>query len=257
MWTGAGSPDLYFYPALSALLWSHTPLNAMQFPWRFLVLFDVAAALGIGLLVVGALRSEAAAGRWVARLLVGGFALTMAVGLAAEHRRWLPTEPITASNAWALEERIGPVEWLAMSDRPIGFRLRDIKQFGGVMPPLDKAPEIATTTPGATVALITSQPMEMIFEASSAEGMEIVARRTFWRHWRLEPLEGGAPVPLAATDGHPLVTARLPGGDGRWRLSLQRPLAVLIGIGVSVLALALSALALVLERRIGRASKAL
>ncbi|MEM6676970.1 MAG: hypothetical protein AAF675_03765 [Pseudomonadota bacterium] len=240
---------------LSVIIWFHTPLSIMQFPWRFLLLFDFGAALGLGLLVERAISQEVTPARALARFGTGGFLGGIAIILVVGHTHWLPTGPIEARLQWKIEERIGPLEWLSLGGRERSFDLDDLTRRRSVMPPLLNAPEVQTLTAGATADLIASDPFQILFEASSSTGMEIVLRRSFWPYWRLEPLDGGPAVPLSATEGHPLVTATLPAGRQQWRLSLATPPSLWLGILVSCLGLALAIGGLVALQRKPRAQQ--
>ncbi|MEO0429997.1 MAG: hypothetical protein AAF160_21470 [Pseudomonadota bacterium] len=213
---------------ISKALWMHTPLDVMQFPWRFLVVLEIAAAIGIGL------GAEQAARRWTAwrHLLWGAVPITLLVmavvqvTLDAEARRFGEQRPLAT---WALDKKIGPIEWLSTNGAGTAFTLRDLAEWGDVLQPLDATPTLWTDTKDAAILPISVAPREIVFRASSAEGMTVSFRRGFWSFWRLERVDGSAVVPLDATAPHPLLTARLPAGDAVWRLWLTPPIFAVAG----------------------------
>ncbi|MEM6488600.1 MAG: hypothetical protein AAF677_10105, partial [Pseudomonadota bacterium] len=92
---------------LATLLWAATPLERIQFPWRFLLLTD----LGVAVLAGAGVAAFRAAGAWrraglgLAALALGGIAL-------AGQARVLTHGPKAPLYPALLELRSGPPEWL-------------------------------------------------------------------------------------------------------------------------------------------------
>lgn len=223
----------FMWSPLAAPIYAHTPMQMLQFPWRFSVLADFAWALAVGM----AVNMMGRGGPLIRRIGSGGaIAITAGTLVLLQPPFWKPnTGPIW--EPWTLTElRISPLEWLSTGTGKRPFSFDDLAERGAPLPPLDGAPTVAAE--GGTVAVVAESPREILFASDCAAPCAVTFRRNHWAQWRLEPIEGGEPVALAAAAPHPLATAVLPAGQMAWRMALHRPVAEYLGWALSGFGLA-------------------
>ena len=197
---------------VSALIWQHTPIDVIQFPWRFLILADIAFAIALALLA-----SLIGAGSAPARRVVAMAALSIAVVFTGMGLKALDHNPRPAFPAPELiEKRATVTEWLGRSDRTLPFSPRTLITDGlpGNLQDLAMPEGVEVTRTTAT---------ELRFHSTCVSACDVVFPRTYWHLWRLEDTSTGKQVSTSASAGFPLVQARLPPGVGRYRLYLARP----------------------------------
>lgn len=220
---------------LSYPLWNATPIEIIQFPFRFLLLAD----LGIG---VGAvLAASAVAGTGAAGWRRGAAALTLA-GIAAvaamDHPALRAHRGAPVRNTAAIDLQVGAVEWLPAEAAPrvdLSSPTRDVALARAIADrPLIWLPEGA-----GSVEPVEVGARVVVFDAALTGPARIVVRRTYWRHWRLIDVETGRDIPIAPTPGQsiPLISAELGAGIARYRLELPVLAAEWAGYAISLAAL--------------------
>lgn len=180
---------------LSWPLWE-TTLVQIQFPWRFLLVADLAVGLAV-LMAVESLRVRSAA-----CLLV--IALISALGYPRGSRE--------------LMEFPGAFEWLPEESTDF-VSFRNIRGVVESAKAKARGPSVRLEGDG-TIQILDVGPRRIEFSADLSAPSRIVAHRTYWRFWRLENLDTGEEIALAPTARFPLISATLPGGVARYRLGL-------------------------------------
>lgn len=237
LWRGAGVILLlcvFIVTPLSAPLWHHLPIDAIQFPWRFFIAADIAFALVIpGLAAialrpsgVGAMRARAAS------IVLLGFAAVALFPLIDWWKTRYPPLQLTAP----LEHRMGTLEWLGRENGIRFFSHLMILDEGHMEQVRDDPHPVRTSGADNAVALLSDAPTEIVFEASCPSGCTVVLRRGWWSLWRLESLDENVPVDIYPTTGFSLIAADLPAGDGTYRLVLEWPLVARQSLWLSILA---------------------
>lgn len=201
---------------LSLPLWQATPVARVQFPWRFLLVAELAVGLA-ALLAVGTLARPGALRRGVAAACLGAIVVLAALAHPSvnetRERRALPNPraPVLA----------GAFEWLpresAASSEVISYT-----EWWHILDAAKEAargPTVRLQGPGAA-RVLAEAPRELRFEADLAGAAPVVLHRTYWRFWRLEDIDTGAEIALKPTDGFPLLSATLPAGRAQYRLVL-------------------------------------
>ena len=219
---------------LSALVWEATPIARIQFPWRFLVLADIAFALAV-LMAAETLTRRDCTGlrRGAAGALLGAFVLIVA---AFTHPAVRGTHGIVFPTASSARLSAGALEWLpSETSRTIGSR--PFQEIYDMAKPLSAQPPIRLLGPGQ-VEVVSAQPRRLTFEAELPAPGSVVLRRTFWRFWRLRDADSGREIELEPTTGFPLITAQLPAGRARYVLELPVLMAERLGALISAIALA-------------------
>ena len=74
------------------------------------------------------------------------------------------------------------------------------------------------------------------FRAACQETCTVVIRRGYWAYWKLQAENSGPVIPLGPTPGFPLIAADLPAGEANYRLSLDQPPIVRVGLAISLAA---------------------
>jgi len=212
---------------LSIPLWTGTPLAMIQFPFRFLLLADIAFGLAVVLATEALARGAGGRGRAVAAsVLVGVLALSLAdhPGLRASRGGPAPLAPVA----------IGALEWQSAE-----FAAKAGADFYDTGWPevlaLAEAPEVAV--PGGKLSLVSEAPRRRVYEADLPEAARAVFRLSYWRYWRLTRADTGEALPLAMADGFPLTVARLPAGRATYVLELPALGSELTGMGLTGLAM--------------------
>ena len=221
---------------LSLPLWKATPLVAVQYPWRFLTVSDL--AFGLAALLAVATLSRAEAGR--ARRGVAGGALGAMLAVAALDHPLIDAtgHPAAVPNPRA-PVLAGAFEWLPRESAASG-ELVTYTEWRRVLDMARQAargPELRVKGAGAA-RVLAEGPRVLTFEADLPAPSRVVVHRTHWRLWRLENLDTGAEIGLAPTDGFPLVSATLPAGRARYRLALPTLREERLGALISAAALA-------------------
>ncbi|MEO1533064.1 MAG: hypothetical protein AAFU72_12935 [Pseudomonadota bacterium] len=218
---------------LAGGIYLYTPLDIIQFTWRFLTVTEIALALGLGAVLQGIAASFRVAR--VRALLLGGAALA---GLAIGQPPWWSTDR-QDEVAWILGSHPSPVEWLSYNGRGDFMSYRDFVPYRRLPEPLEGAPLIAVADEAADLEVLGEAGTEIVFRLEHSAPVDLVFRRGFWAYWQLEPVAGGDAVPLDATAGYPLIKATLPAGAQTWRLWLRTPMVVWLGLALSVVGVAL------------------
>ncbi|HUS55441.1 MAG TPA: 6-pyruvoyl-tetrahydropterin synthase-related protein [Thermohalobaculum sp.] len=218
---------------LSVPMWESTPMARIQFPWRFLILADIAfglAALMLAQAIIG--RDSSKRQRGAATISLGAMVIVAVVfafpAVRGIHRTGVLPEDVIPISAGALE-------WLpAETARTIEIRsYRTVFEMAGA---LSTQPPIQLSGPGQ-VEIISNVPRALVFEADLPNAGTVVLRRTYWRHWRLLDIGTGRQIDLEPTTEFPLIMAQLPPGQGRYELTLPAPVAERLGALISALAL--------------------
>ncbi|MEO0822485.1 MAG: hypothetical protein AAF074_18920 [Pseudomonadota bacterium] len=234
---------------LSIPLWFFTPIGIIQFPWRFMLIADLALALAFGLAV--ALASEPQR----ARRLAGVAAVAMAVVIALGQPPWWRSDGPNTRFDFLLEARAGPFEWIPATAPPHDFTWPQMTRTETLLAPLDDPRTLRIAAGKGATTLLEEGPRRLRFAADCPEGCTVVVRRTAWAFWRLEADAGEAPA-IAQTDGYPLIELALPPGGATYRLVLERPVTERIAVGLSLAALLAAAAMLLLLRRRKAAGRA-
>jgi hypothetical protein len=230
---------------LSIPLWSATPLEVIQFPWRFLVLADLGIAVGAAL-AASALFGTGPAGR---RRGAAALALAGITAVAAmDHPALRAHRGTPARFTEAISLPIGAPEWLPVEVTP-QMDLWSSRESLAMVRAIVDQPLISVPDGSGYAELIEAGSRVVVFDADLAYPARIVIRRTYWEHWRLVEVESGRTIPLASTPAgsFPLITTKLPAGKGRYRLELPMLAAEWTGYAISLAAL----LALVLWQVLG------
>ncbi|MEM9783880.1 MAG: hypothetical protein AAF899_15595, partial [Pseudomonadota bacterium] len=240
----------FMWSPLAAPLYAHTPLEMLQFPWRFSVLADHAWALAVGMAVAGL----AASASMFRRIVLGAALVLTTAGLLLFQPAFWQAPRATLWEPWTVYElRISPLEWLSAGTGERPFSFEDLKARQAPLPPLDGAPTVRVdggSVDGGSVTVIAEAAREITFATTCESSCAVTFRRNYWAFWRLVSRDDGAEVALAPARPHPLATAVLPAGEHRWRLRLERPAVEYAGWAVSGLGiLGLVAMALVVRRR--------
>ncbi|MEM6422466.1 MAG: hypothetical protein AAF698_07740, partial [Pseudomonadota bacterium] len=162
-------------------VWAYTPLEIMQFPWRFTLLLDIGVALAVGLGVDRLHRLRGPAAMVLHRRALGGLIAAAAVAAALFQPAWWRVEPYRIHAEWALASHVGVIEWLDFGEHEYSFHRGVLGRRGSVMPPLEGAPLIAVSGEGNRVEVLEDTPRDLRFAAACAVPCEIVVKRGFWR----------------------------------------------------------------------------
>ena len=203
-------------------IWQATPISAIQFPWRFLTIAEIATGLALaGALSVAGTRL---------RQLVGMVAATV---IALPLILWFQAPAKRTDYPWALDIRLGPIEWLAKGH---GADFLEMQRTGPPARLRGTTDAVVTATSGAELTIEQDTPRRVAFTANCPTGCQVAIHRGFWKFWDLTNSEGHA-VPISMTAGFPLISADLPPGQRSYQLILTRPRSEIIGGVVSAIAL--------------------
>ncbi|MEL6336217.1 MAG: 6-pyruvoyl-tetrahydropterin synthase-related protein [Pseudomonadota bacterium] len=214
-----GILTLVMMSSLSRPLWEYTPLAMIQFPWRFMLVFEIAVAL------VVAIAMARPAASWTLRTVLRRACVAlMVVGLLYAGTWPGEKTPRERDVTW-VAHGVGPVEWLgaprsegALMTDALFTRLQDTTLLSG--------------TGTFTVRLVTGQ--QIVFDAACPVACDLEVFRQYWSFWRLTDGEGReVTLRPAPPDGFPFITARLPAGTDRYRLVLETPGVVPVGWAIT------------------------
>lgn len=226
-WCAMGSVLLLLVAGIPAAFWQLPAISQIQFPWRALILVDVAAVTAI---MIAQPRPRLA----VAALIAVPVALAWALVVTSSEARLRAT--IGASGADLAVIRAN------YADAP------EYLPAGSVLP-LDEngLPNPAVTSIPRQRALVAGQGVLASAEATAEGGIAatvrsiapatITARRFVFPRWQV--LDGrGRAVPLVATPER-LVAWRVPAGTSTWRMIAVPTAPERLGAAISAMALAL------------------
>jgi putative flippase GtrA len=223
---------LYAIPAIWTLPGLGSLLSTVQFPWRILLVTDVAA---ISALVLATARGRPA---WVLlalplvllsmqgmRMNSGGFAYVVVPGAAPpwavrqEAMRIVPGEHLPPGLPWQGQ------------DLPVGVEQAALKP---VVQALDPAATIGSVRQSANGAV------EVVVEAPRPT--RVVVRRFYFSSWRVQSLTDPATRLTAVPTGdYRLVSFIAPAGRATYRIEVVRTPIELVGDAISFAALAIGA----------------
>jgi len=229
-------------------LFEYTPLKRIQFPWRLLVLSDIAFAAVVALAAHALAQGGVAAARRIA--LVGAVGM-VALAAAAEHPGLRDSRNIYRGAApGLLDVTAGYLSWLPVeAEQTVRGDLQSsgitaVRLIAGT-PPVWTEPAL----PAARLALVSAAPRRQVYEIDLPEPATVVFRRTFWRFATLRAELEGVEFPMRPTSGFPLSAADLPAGPGRYVLELPAVPQERRGMLVSLVSLGVAIGWLVLARR--------
>jgi hypothetical protein len=218
---------------LSIVIWEATPLDRIQFPWRFLLMSDVAFALAALIAAETLAKPNLSGTRRVSALTVLS---AIAVVCVLEHPAYRGGDGLQNPARSDVRETAGGFGFLPYeTERSIGVR-----SYWYFYDDAKRASEqpVARLISAGDLKLISQEDRRMIFEAElEAPGM-VVFRRMFWRYWELTEMNSQDQIGLEPTEGFPLVSGVLPAGRGRYLLELPVLPAERLGAALSALALA-------------------
>lgn len=241
----------FFVTPVSVAVWQHTPIDAIQFPWRFFLAADVAFAIALSTLWV-CLAGAPLARRRAAGLMALAVAALFAAILAGQVPTWWRASKGPFSPAWAVEHRIGASEWLGRTEATAGLHWLEMR-VSGLPAALGDERLVRGSDERAEFEVLEDRPRLVRFRAACHEPCQVVVRRSYWSFWTLRNDADGTAVTIRPAPGFPLVSARLPAGEATYRLELARPLIELVGAVISAAALLLG-LALAARSRLRRRS---
>lgn len=224
----AAAATLFMSLPVSSPVWRVEPFIYVQFPFRYFVVSDTAAALLGAALVARSFARPASLGAGVLVVLVLGTAI-------ARHPMVRPLQAIFDPTAWNVTNRAGPEEYLPTPASGEQLRL----ELGSVEAIRDM-PRIALEA-GATgqVEVIEDRARQVVFRADLPEPAMLRIKKTWWPVWRLTEDGTGREIPLGRENGFPLITARLSAGEAVYRLELPRLWQEKAGAAASLVSLLL------------------
>lgn len=224
----------FFVTPLSDPVWENTSIDIIQFPWRFLLVADVAFAMTLPVLwarTIGTVGLPAAWLQWI----VGITSVTATVVLVLSLAFWWekPQIPLVLQRASNL--KIGALEWLGRSEAAQELSWKELLKNG--LPPIVNDPRIVRSTGfSAVIEILETEPLMLRFRATCPTSCTVVLRRGYWVYWEVRAEESGRVIPIRPTMGFPLITINLPTGDAIYRLTLRHPPIERVAAVISLLA---------------------
>lgn len=226
-------------------IWESTLLRTIQFPWRFLMLADIGFALAVALAPVVWFAAQPLR-RHVGRILILAGATIVALPLIT----WFQAPQKPTRFPWALEIRIGTLEWIGRAETVHGLDFLAMERDGPPPELTGQQSVVSSALPDAEFEVLDQSARSLRFVADCPLACEIVIHRTFWSLWTLTGPDG-APVPVRMSDGFPRLGATLPAGRAEYRLDLPRARPEIAGFWISMLSVFLY-LTLVIRRHLAR-----
>ncbi len=252
VWLAAGLMSVlasWLLTAPGQPLWQTlTILERLQFPWRFLLLLDLGAAM-LAALGLAALAHGSTRGKWAA-------AAVLAAGLAIS--AWQETDLVRRQlstlgpDQWRdLEQRVAlglaPWEWLTHEQRAYMDRL--YRSRGLDRAPLDRRLARAYAALPPVQSLPSRSLKDPVVQRHSARHLtarftlrhpaRVTLRQGFWPLWRARDLATGATVELLPDPRTGLVAMSLPAGKTVLDLRLTHHWTERAGVAAAMVAAAL------------------
>lgn len=217
---------------LSLLIWQNTPFGVIQFPWRFLMVADVAFGL-VAAFAVAALCAHDAGN--LRRGIAAGVLAVMALVVAAEHPALRAERGRMPPPDLPLHLTAGAVEWLP-AEVENAEALDNYYKAYELAWPLLNLPDVLAPGSGRFTAF-SSSLRKRRFEAEVTTPTQVIIKQTYWRHWMLTDELTGDRITLRPSSRFPLTIARLPAGSGRYVLELPILVDEWIGLVISAISL--------------------
>ncbi len=217
---------------VSQPLWAHLPLLAkVQFPWRAMIVIDLAAAVTIAMAVDRVWTGRKPADR--KRLPIIGVVLAGAVlsGAPAFGR----LDPLMDPNFIAFRDEAIARGVDTREYRPAWVG-HDVEELPLLRQRLDDLPQGWADTGEATVAIDNWGPRAIDLTVTAETDTTVTVKQFYWLGWRARGALG-APVELSPSAPDGLVTFDLPAGRHVIELRLRPIWAEQYGSAISVVAL--------------------
>ncbi|MEM6623517.1 MAG: hypothetical protein AAF674_14905 [Pseudomonadota bacterium] len=215
---------------LSALVWMYSPLDVIQFPWRFFAIGEVFLVLGLALY---ALTMRVQRNRLSSIVLLASIPVIIAGPMIDS---WRGPQRVSMVQ-WMLDKQIGSLEWLGRET--VEFTPYDMLTHGPHFVPS----AIPVAERGEVLAFdVKPKRLELQLDCPQA-GCRIVLPRTYWRFWQITEAVGPEAF-LTATPDIPMLVLEAHEGAGSYAVDLINPWSERVGWWVSLSSLVLLILAL-------------
>ncbi len=200
------------------LIYEVTPVGRIQFPWRFLVIADIAFALAIALVAEAALHAgESRPRRW---MFVSCLVLTAFVSWSQFPGTRSSQSIFAESGRQLVELAVGNRSWLpAESPESVGVHEGDLG-IAATRSAEEPIVHLVSDLPGASVVLDIEDSRRVVVDVDIPAPARAVFRRTYWRFARGYDEATGLAIELLPTVGFPFTMAEFPAGRARYVLEL-------------------------------------
>jgi hypothetical protein len=221
---------------LSTPAWDMTPIARIQFPWRFMVLADLAFAMAA---LAGLEWLASRSGGPFRRGALGVLLCLIAAVAVAEHPAVRGHRDGSPDAGEFIRVSAGAIEWLP-EETAETIGVTSIWHLMDLAAAADSGARLVRLDGPGEVRIRSETSRRLVFEVDAPEPVTTTLHRTYWRYWRLTEESTGRALPLAMTADFPLIQTELPAGRATYVLDLPSLPAERAGTGISGLALLLA-----------------
>jgi hypothetical protein len=262
-WLAVAGASVFMMTELSKpLWWIFSPLQKLQFPWRFNVILCISLAALVAL-AISSLRGSLLAFPKRLQMIALALIAIWFPAIAFEAWKMFPqtnSDPITtASKKKQIEESrdapeyrprwnqsIGQLDWDASLDIDNWDKLLE-HEFDSVLQRVnssDGPPEVRIIQGSGLVTVTARKPREINLQVETPTGALLEAPQFYYPYWIADAL-GKASIPISPSTPDGLINLRVPAGSHDVRLRLARGSAEVAGRIVSLVSVAAMILAFV------------
>jgi hypothetical protein len=207
-WPVLAGAAVFLATPLSTFLWEAIPfLKKVQFPWRAVLIADLAAAIGVAAAVHFAMDSKRAVPRYLVYLLLGALSLVIAVPLLETRYQFEPfRSPEHVSGMWELVENgIDAAEYVPTSSiASRGLFAHEVSSKMAALPLLEME--------HGSASLVSQSSRTFTISVSSKAPAVLTVRQFYYPIWSATA-ENGEPIELSAASPSGLLSISIPAGD--------------------------------------------
>ena len=224
-----------FLTPLSWPLWRYLPfLQAIQFPWRFMMMAEFALPLAIGFLVSQGRRSVLAAGLVVAIFSVlsgfGGYQLGTILGVPRSVVEGNVTDHLSAWE-YLPKTAFDPILKLTGGKR-------DALRGDWTSNP-GEVSQLAVVSGGAKADARFISSRHWLIDVAAATPAHIVFRQFYWKLWSAHDVATGAEIKISPEEKFGLIEFDVPAGNTNIAIDLDMHWSEKLGMALSLVGMAI------------------